>query len=930
MKIYSSLFHKILIVLVGFSFLLFFIPNVISAEQLFSDVKISTLHKNALKTKKSSGEFLIYFQSSEMASGGHESIKILWRMYMGNLDFDGYALYLQEKGVNLPLDSSSTLQFFPRSEEFGYPCNYEVCSFKVDKKNENGKLVPLKPDVVYEIKVWLYKGEEFFPFSEEDRNSSVFFQYTYVPEFDSRTMKDDGPPSYSNVQIKYYGEAKVSYNDNFLGGIYEADLSSGFLPNFEASWDMYKGGKDFQGYAVYVGEKELPEHISLDTVQIVSYLQEDTYRPEYTVVCNRKEKRCNLIGLAPYSTLVAYSGGENKQLKLHTPYSVKVWLYKNAGPRFVEFFPFSEEDRESNTVFELRDTSGVYKNLPNGPQPPSTIIAPFPETYNPTQLPPGANSPGTNPHEESFPPTIPYDPKPYDPIPSCTPPAENGTNESLLTKGEAIPILKSRFLARYGESYICTPDVPNQLCFQNSSQGGKDREPDTSESFWEASQHIYNYYYYFYITNPDASEENVSIDNALRYVTALFKLPLVYSKEDQRIEKYHFHAALLEDWLQSARINSLLFYSPSLFEQAMKEEVPFDMESCISQAQFLSWIDFLKEGEKSGFHRSESCKESTFYEIVAGRCKAFTGDGCREPFTNPEALGYEQCRRKEEEEYLPEKVLKQGFQCDKEMVVWELTNTLQCKEAHDGRKIPVCFQYALYATPTANLFPSEEKCIEFRNQKIRPIPLGNYKDPVLKSFDMFTKPFPDINIQTQEGKAVAELYRRNVIKGINGKFHGDVYVNRAQAIKMLLITRYGLIKKISNTTQFPDIKNDEWYVRYIVMGLEKGIIKGYDDGYFRPENLINTAEFLKMFTTAFSLQGEENLPYSYTDVQETDWFAKYAGIAQKYEMFPYQKTELFPHQNLSRQDIATAIYQYLAHINNWQEENFDVRSTGDL
>jgi len=163
---------------------------------------------------------------------------------------------------------------------------------------------------------------------------------------------------------------------------------------------------------------------------------------------------------------------------------------------------------------------------------------------------------------------------------------------------------------------------------------------------------------------------------------------------------------------------------------------------------------------------------------------------------------------------------------------------------------------------------------------------------------------------TLEGKAAAELYRRAVIGGFpDGEFKGYREVNRAEAAKFLLLARYGDIEDVQNNGKFPDVLEGEWYVPFVVTAAELGIINGYPNGLFGPEYQVNTAEFLKMLTLTFGL--EKNLDYDYKDVDPDEWYAKYAGVAEKYNIFPDRGSYLYPAQDLTRNEVAVAIYQFL-------------------
>lgn len=190
------------------------------------------------------------------------------------------------------------------------------------------------------------------------------------------------------------------------------------------------------------------------------------------------------------------------------------------------------------------------------------------------------------------------------------------------------------------------------------------------------------------------------------------------------------------------------------------------------------------------------------------------------------------------------------------------------------------------------------------------LPPAGYEDEVVTNPEVYENPFSDTKTDELEGIAASELYRRGIIGGYrDGEFKGNRQVNRAEAAKFLLLARYGAMADVLNNNKFPDVKEGEWYASYVVAAEQKGIINGYADGYFRPQNTVSTAEFVKMLTLTFDL--EESLAYSYTDVNPTAWFSKYVGVAQKYKLFPNRTKNFYPGKLLTRKEIAIAIYQYL-------------------
>jgi len=171
--------------------------------------------------------------------------------------------------------------------------------------------------------------------------------------------------------------------------------------------------------------------------------------------------------------------------------------------------------------------------------------------------------------------------------------------------------------------------------------------------------------------------------------------------------------------------------------------------------------------------------------------------------------------------------------------------------------------------------------------------------------------FEDVQTGTLEGTAANALASEGVIGGFpDGSFRGGNPVNRAEAAKFLLMARYGFVPEGRNNNLFLDVLEGEWYVKYVVQAAQLDIISGYSDRTFRPANTVNTAEFLKMLSKTFGLP--QDLAHDYTDVPDGAWFAKYAGAAQVYGLFPGRPIgQLQPERLLSRGEVAIAIYKLM-------------------
>ncbi|MCI8388109.1 MAG: S-layer homology domain-containing protein [Clostridiales bacterium] len=78
---------------------------------------------------------------------------------------------------------------------------------------------------------------------------------------------------------------------------------------------------------------------------------------------------------------------------------------------------------------------------------------------------------------------------------------------------------------------------------------------------------------------------------------------------------------------------------------------------------------------------------------------------------------------------------------------------------------------------------------------------------------------------------------------------------------------------------FSDIA-DHWAEDTIIKWSDSGIVNGYPDGTFRPDDYITRAELAKIITLAFKLDGTTNSPLY--DVDPNEWYYEYVRTAADY------------------------------------------------
>lgn len=144
--------------------------------------------------------------------------------------------------------------------------------------------------------------------------------------------------------------------------------------------------------------------------------------------------------------------------------------------------------------------------------------------------------------------------------------------------------------------------------------------------------------------------------------------------------------------------------------------------------------------------------------------------------------------------------------------------------------------------------------------------------------------YSDVQPYTELGQVLTSLSQKGIIGGYpDGTFRPDDLVNRAEAAKILMLALGNDVGNLPNDGRFSDVQEGAWYVPYVMKAEQLGIINGHPDGTFRPTLNINRAEYMKMLSLTFGTG--TNYPYYYQDVPPDAWYAEFVGLAYVYNLF---------------------------------------------
>ena len=213
-------------------------------------------------------------------------------------------------------------------------------------------------------------------------------------------------------------------------------------------------------------------------------------------------------------------------------------------------------------------------------------------------------------------------------------------------------------------------------------------------------------------------------------------------------------------------------------------------------------------------------------------------------------------------------------------------------------------------TPTKDIVKDTTKPVEK--------PVEEKKDyGIVETMPTIAATFSDLP-ENEAAGSIMNMVARGILKGMdNGKFEGELPITRAMVATVL--KRLSTKQTINNVQNFKDVKDKDWFAEAVKWAQSQGLIKGYEDGTFKANNLVTRQELaiiIERFLKIHGITMEEIKELSYKDLDTLPAWSKDAIIAMaKIGLVEGQTEEMYnPASEFTREELAVMLEKIIIWV----------------
>ena len=182
------------------------------------------------------------------------------------------------------------------------------------------------------------------------------------------------------------------------------------------------------------------------------------------------------------------------------------------------------------------------------------------------------------------------------------------------------------------------------------------------------------------------------------------------------------------------------------------------------------------------------------------------------------------------------------------------------------------------------------------------------------------------DVRQADMEAVNYVSERGLMVGTSDTtFNPDAGVTRAQMVQ-ILYSMSGSPSNVGGKTSYKDVGSGEWYTNAVAWAQNTGLVGGYDDGTFRPNQVLTTEQAAAIFKRYAEQSGKNtaatqqiNNPVNYNTLRGTSDVSNYAQDAVKWAvrdgMIDTSSGSINPKGELTRAQFAKYLMNYDINYN---------------
>lgn len=171
--------------------------------------------------------------------------------------------------------------------------------------------------------------------------------------------------------------------------------------------------------------------------------------------------------------------------------------------------------------------------------------------------------------------------------------------------------------------------------------------------------------------------------------------------------------------------------------------------------------------------------------------------------------------------------------------------------------------------------------------------------------------FSDIPNTHDNYVAITYLNEQGIVSGYeDGTYKPNQIVNRAEALKIILEGKDVEIREDLIDINYSDVTGSDWFTKYVMTATNLGIVGGNPDGTFAPGREVARAEFLKMLLNAsnFNASKWEGIQM-FPDIPSDQWYTPFMNYAGQAGIINKNENgNLKPAEALGRGEVAEILY----------------------